>query len=211
MADIEYFYSAHSAFAYLGSARFMEIVKAGGHRIVHKPFELGPAIEAGGAGSTRARSSAHRAYYFGREIQRWSEERKAPVVDGIPTHHYNDMALANGMLIACDRQGADTDRLAHCLLEAHWKEDADLAARETLAWLAQTVDIDPGPLLDAALSDEIQAIYQANTQEAVDRSVFGSPTYFVAGDMFYGQDHLEMVERALVKPYAGTWPPPAGE
>lgn len=207
MADIEYFYSAHSAFAYLGSARFMDIARAGGHRIVHKPFELSPAIEAGGAGPTRKRSKAHRAYYFGREIERWSEERNAPVVKGIPTYHYNDMALPNGMLIASVRQGADTDRLAHALLEAHWKDDADLADRETLAWLAQTVEIDPGRLLDAALSDDVQAIYKANTQEAIDRSVFGSPTYFVDGDMFYGQDRLEMVERALETPYAGTWPP----
>ena len=88
----------------------------------------------------------------------------------------------------------------------NWKDDADLAERETLAWLAQTVDIDPGPLLEAALSDTVQSVYRANTQEAIDRSVFGSPTYFVEGDMFYGQDHLEMVEKALVKPYAGRWP-----
>ena len=39
------------------------------------------------------------------------------------------------------------------------------------------------------------------TQEAIDRSVFGSPSYFVDGDMFYGQDRLEMVERALDRPY----------
>jgi 2-hydroxychromene-2-carboxylate isomerase len=206
MADIEYFYSAHSAFAYLGSARFLEIARAGGHRIVHKPFDLGPAIEAGGAGSTRVRSTAHRDYYFGREIERWSEERNAPVVTGIPTYHYNDMTLANGMLIAAIQQEADADVLAHCLLEAHWKDDADLAERQTLAWLAQTIQIDPGPLLDAALTDGVQSVYKANTQEAIERSVFGSPTYFVEGDMFYGQDHLEMVERALVKPYAGTWP-----
>ena len=206
MADIEYFYSAHSAFAYLGSARFMEIARADGHRIVHKPFELSPAIEAAGAGSTRARSTAHRAYYFGREIERWSEARNAPVVSGMPAHHYNDMTLPNGMLIAAVQQGVDADNLAHCLLEAHWKDDADLAERQTLAWLAQTVQIDPGPLLDAALTDEVQSVYKANTQEAIERSVFGSPTYFVDGDMFYGQDHLEMVERALSKPYAGTWP-----
>jgi 2-hydroxychromene-2-carboxylate isomerase len=59
------------------------------------------------------------------------------------------------------------------------------------------------------LSNGVQAIYKANTQEAIDRSVFGSPTYFVGDDMFYGQDHLDLVERALVKPYAGSWPPPA--
>ncbi len=208
MADIEYFYAAHSAFAYLGSARFMAIVRAGNHRIVHKPIDLGPVVEAGGAGSTRIRSTAHRAYYFGREIERWSEERNAPVVRGMPTHHYNDMTLANGMLIAAVRQDADADRLAHCLLEAHWRDDADLADRDTLVRLAQSIDIDPAALLDAALTAGIQTIYKANTQEAIDRSVFGSPTYFVAGDMFYGQDHLEMVERALTQPYAGAWPLP---
>ena len=62
------------------------------------------------------------------------------------------------------------------------------------------------PLLGAGLSSETQGIYAANTEEAIRRSVFGSPTYFVDGDMFFGQDRLELVERALVKPFAGTWP-----
>jgi 2-hydroxychromene-2-carboxylate isomerase len=48
----------------------------------------------------------------------------------------------------------------------------------------------------------------SNTEEAINRSVFGSPTYFVDGDMFYGQDHLEIVERALQQPFAGRWPRP---
>ena len=53
----------------------------------------------------------------------------------------------------------------------------------------------------------IRDSYQANSIEAKDRSVFGSPTYFVDGDMFYGQDRLELVARALENPFAGTWPP----
>lgn len=206
MADIEYFYSSHSAFAYLGSARFLEIVRAGNHKIIHKPNHLTPVIVAGGAGSTRDRSTKHRNYYFGREIQRWSEERKAPVMVGTPTYHHNDMTLSNGMLIAAVLQSADADNLAHTMLEAHWRDDADLADRDTLVRLATAIDVDPAPLLDAALSAEVLAIYKANTQEAIDRSVFGSPTYFVDGDMFYGQDHLEMVERALKQPYTGDWP-----
>ena len=52
-----------------------------------------------------------------------------------------------------------------------------------------------------AETPEINAVYEANTDEAIERSVFGSPTYFVDGDMFYGQDHLELVERALERPY----------
>ena len=103
-------------------------------------------------------------------------------------------------------QGQDIAELAHAMMESHWRDDTDLADRETLATLATGVGLDPEPLLEAALSDPVQAIYKANTQEAIDRSVFGSPTYFVDGDMFYGQDHLELVERALQKPFAGDWP-----
>ena len=72
MADIEYFYSVHSAFAYLGSARLLAIAAAGSHRIVHRPIDLAPVIAAGGAPPTRERTQRHRAYFFGREIMRWS-------------------------------------------------------------------------------------------------------------------------------------------
>ena len=50
-------------------------------------------------------------------------------------------------------------------------------------------------------SKEVLDIYEANTEKAIEMSVFGSPTYVVDGDMFYGQDHLEMVEWALNKPF----------
>lgn len=206
MTMIEYFYTAHSAFAYLGSARFMEIAREAGRRIDHRPIELGKVVAAGGAGSTRERSTAHRAYYFGREIERWAEERDAPVIGRSPTHHLKDMTLPNGMLIAGLLQEVDIDRLAHRLLEAHWRDDADIADPETLDALGNEIGLDPRPLLDAAMSPEVQTVYQNNIEEAIRRSVFGSPTYFIDGDMFYGQDHLEMVERALKQPYAGAWP-----
>ena len=76
-----------------------------------------------------------------------------------------------------------------------------------LAAIGRNGGIDPAPLLERALSPQVQAIYRTNTEEAIRRSVFGSPTYFVDGDMFYGQDRLEMVERALRLPYEGKWPP----
>lgn len=206
MPDIEYFYSAHSAFAYLGSARLIEIAQAADRRIVHKPVDLLRVMVESGAGSTRERSDRHRAYYFGREIERWAEWRNIPVLTRMPTHHYNDTALCNGMLIAGIEQGRNVDQLAHRMLEAHWVEDADLADRDTLTRLAKEVDLDPEPLLEAALSPPVAAILLANTEEAISRSVFGSPTYFVDGDMFYGQDHLELVERAFKQRFAGVWP-----
>ena len=203
MPEIEYFYSAHSAFAYLGSAAFMEIASAAGRKIVHRPIALGRVVEAVSSVPFGSRSAGHRAYFFGREIQRWSEERQAPVMDGIPTHHANDTSLANGMLIAGLEQGLDIDQLAHAMLETHWRDDADLADAGTLSRLAQELGLNSEPLLNAALSPAVQAKYEANTEEAIRRSVFGSPTYFVDDDMFYGQDRLAQVERALRQPYGG--------
>ena len=202
MSEIEYFYSAHSVFAYLGSARIQEIAKAAGRALAHRPIDLNQVVPASGSPSFKERSPKQRAYFFRREIDRWAEQRDAPVMEGYPTHHYKDMALCNGMLIAGVVQGHDVDRLAHFMLRTHWLEDTDLAEPDTLARLAESVGLPAQPLLDAALGEEVQAIYQANTDEAIERSVFGSPTYFVDGDMFYGQDRLELVERALRQPYA---------
>jgi 2-hydroxychromene-2-carboxylate isomerase len=208
MADIEYFYSAHSLFAYFGSARLSEIARAAGRKIIHRPMDLHKVMEAMGSTSFRARSKAHYAYFFGREKERWSEFRRAPILPHRPKHHDNDTTLANCMLIAGLEQDVDIGPLAHGIMQAHWRDDADFADERVLTKLAGEVDIDPAPLLGAARTAEIQAAYNYNTEEAIARSVFGSPTYFIDGDMFYGQDRLEMVERALKKPFAGTWPRP---
>ena len=74
-------------------------------------------------------------------------------------------------------------------------------------WRALRLQALADGLLDAALAPETQAVYEANIKDAIHRSVFGSPTYFVDGDMFYGQDRLDLVERAPVTPFAGDWPP----
>jgi 2-hydroxychromene-2-carboxylate isomerase len=206
MPEIDYFYATHSIFAYLGSAKIQAVARAAGARLVHKPFNYQPVIETSGAGSTRNRSAAHRAYYFGREIERWAEWREVPVMEGFPTHHWADMHLASGALIAAAEQGLDVDSLSHGFLQGHWRDDADLSDVDTLTQLISAAGLDPRPLLDAAATPETKAIFQRNTDEAIHRSVFGSPTYFVDGDMFYGQDRLELVERALQTPFAGTWP-----
>lgn len=206
MKTIEYFYSAHSAYAYIGSQMLMDIAKAGGRRIEHRPMDLRAVVAATGPGPHNSRTPERRAYFSGREIARWAEARGVDILPW-PTHHDNEIALSNGMLIAGLLRGQDIDTLAHCLLEGHWRDDADLADPDTLLRLGRDAGVDPVPLLQDARSAAVVAVYEANTAEAIRRSVFGSPTYFVDGDMFYGQDHLELVARALDKPFSGHWPP----
>jgi 2-hydroxychromene-2-carboxylate isomerase len=206
MAEIEYFYAAHSAYAYLGSAQFMKIAAAAGRTITHKPYDLRVAITGVGSKTIGERTAGHLEYFFGREVERWSEYRNAPVKKRLPTHHHKSITPSNTMLIAGIVQGLNIDQLAHAMLEQHWRDDVDLADKDTLASIARSVDIDPDPLFAASGSKEVLDIYEANTQEAIERSVFGSPAYFVDGDMFYGQDRLELVERALNKPFTTRLP-----
>lgn len=194
---IEYFYSAHSAFAYIGSARLAAIAGQAGRRLIHRPIHLGPVVEAVGGKTFAQRTPEHHAYFFGREIERWAAFRSVPVIDFRPTHHDADMTLASTMLIAAQDLGLDVDSLAHRILEVHWRDDADISDETTLSDVARACAMDPSDVLAKARAPATQDAYQQNTSNAIERSVFGSPTYFVDGDMFYGQDHLELIELAL--------------
>ena len=202
MKTIEYFYSAHSAFAYLGAGRLAEICAAHRCKIVHRPFDFRPVVSAATGSNYMDRSDAHMSYFFGREINRWAEWRNLPVISHRPTYHDNPLDLANGLIIAAANAGADVDGLSFDILQSHWRDDSDIADPETLITIANAAGLDGAGMITAAMSQAVQDQHRANTAEAIKRSVFGSPTYFVDADMFYGQDHLEMVERAIEKPFA---------
>jgi 2-hydroxychromene-2-carboxylate isomerase len=204
--EIEYFYASYSAFAYLGAAELARIAKRNNATIIHRPMDLRAVMPASGSQSFGERSQTHKDYFFGREIIRWAEHRNIPVLDHIPTHHANDITLSNCMLIAARQEGLNVTALAEEMLRSHWVDDTDVDNAEDLTKMCQAVGMEAVPLMEAAKTGAVTSEYEANTKEAIARGLFGSPTYFVGGDMFYGQDRLELVERALTKPYKGDWP-----
>ena len=201
MAIIEYFYATHSVYAYLGASTFSTITSKSDHIIIHKPYNLPEAITGIGSTNIGDRTEAHLDYFFRREIERWSEYREVPIKTFLPTHHFNSLVPSSAMIIAGIELGLEIDTLAHAMMKFHWLYDADLADKETLKTIANSIGIDPIPLLALSETEDILKAFKANTIEAIDRSIFGSPTYIVDGDMFYGQDRLELVERALTKPF----------
>ena len=204
MTQIDYFYSAHSAYAYLGAQKLYEICAAHDVVLVHRPILLSPVVEAVGGPSFAGRTQAHVDYFFGREIERWAAYRNVPIVNYRPTYHDTDYSLASGMIIALGQSGSATDRMAHAVLEAHWRDDIDLSDKASLHRIAASLGHNADQLLAQAGSDTIQAILQGNSTWAKDQSVFGSPTYIVDGDPFYGQDRLELVQAAVKQPFAPT-------
>ena len=202
MVRIDYVYSAHSAYAYLGSRRLSEICASHDVELVHRPVLLSPVVEAQGSLPFAARTQPHVDYFFGREIERWAEYRDVPIISYRPTHHDADYRIATGMLTAAGPTGAGVDALAHAMLEAHWKDDADLSDVSALRAMAQSVWLDDHALVEAATSPAVQQTIEENIAWAIANAVFGSPTYVVDGDPFYGQDRLELVERAVRQPFA---------
>ncbi|PTX57207.1 2-hydroxychromene-2-carboxylate isomerase [Litoreibacter ponti] len=200
MRKIKYFYSAHSAYAYLGSAALLEICVRHDCVLVHKPILLSPVVEAVGGLPFAARTQPHVDYFFGRELERWAELRGVPIINHRPTHHDNPLHLPNGVIIATPE--ALRDQMAHAILKAHWRDDADIADDGTLIALAERLGLDGAGLVRAALEPAVQAQLDAYTEEAIARSVFGSPCYFLDGEMFYGQDRLDILARALERPFA---------
>ncbi len=209
MPTIQYIYSAHSAFAYLGSARLMALCAQHNVTLIHKPILLSPVVEAQGSQPFHARTQAHVDYFFGREIERWAEFRDVPVINYRPTYHDANYSLASGMIIALGESGAAVDAMAHRILEAHWRDDADLSNPVTLAEFATGLGHDAQSLIARAASNACQDALRANSDWARTQDVFGSPTYIVDGDAFYGQDRLELVARALETPFASpNWTNP---
>lgn len=181
MPQIDYYYSAHSAYAYLGAQALYQICKVRGAQLVHRPILLSPVMEAAGGLPFAGRTRAHVDYFFGREIERWAEWREVPVIHHRPTFHDNPLDLPNGMIIAAQDAGENVDALSFAILQAHWRDDADHAHPDTLGRLADGLGMDAQRLLDAALSDPIQDRHHANTADAIKRGLFGSPTYIVGG------------------------------
>ena len=85
------------------------------------------------------------------------------------------------------------------LLRAVWAEERNIADADTLAAIASEQGLDAKSLAQGATSADIGQRYEALTQEAIDRQVFGAPTYIYRDEPFWGQDRLDFLDRALAK------------
>ncbi len=200
-------YSTRSIYAYFGAERIVALARKAGRRRVHKPIDLSRVVPASGSLAFEQRPSSHKRFFFGREIERWSEFLDIPVLTD-PVHHFGDRSLSSGFVIAAQQHGADVATLHIAILRALWQDDRDLADPQVLEQIARVAGLDPAPLLAAASSREVLDTFAQNSAKAVAHGVFGSPTCIVDGDMFYGQDRLMMVERALQQPFKPAGPAP---
>jgi len=194
---IDYFFSPVSPWTYLGHQRFTEIAARYAARINLKPVDYGKVFPVSGGLPLKQRAPQRQAYRLV-ELRRFRDHLGVPL-NLEPKFFPTPAEAASLFIIATDqRHGAATAlALAHAFMRACWAEERNIGDDATLVEICAGQGIDPGEL--AVADGRAKAAYDAYTQEAIDRQVFGAPTYILDNEAFWGQDRLEFVERALAK------------
>lgn len=191
-----YYFAPQSPWAYLGHARFCDLLTRSRRDVAVLPVDYGRIFAASGGLPLPQRAAQRQAYRLV-ELKRFAEHLGLPL-NVQPRHFPVDGNPAARLVTAvAQHDGMDAAlRLSGAVLAACWTEERDIASEGTLAELLDECDL-PAPRLAQAHGDDIQARYDAHTQAAIEAGVFGAPTYVVDGELFWGQDRLDFVARQL--------------
>jgi 2-hydroxychromene-2-carboxylate isomerase len=194
---IQYYFAPHSPFAYMGHERFAAIARRHGAAIEVRPINLGTVFPLSGGLPLSKRAPQRQAYRLV-ELKRWSAFLGMAM--NIEPRFFPVNGDAAARLIIAVLQSAGTSAamaISGRIARGVWVDQLDIAARDTLHALASAEGLPADALLAAAEASEAHAMYEQFTQEAIDRQVFGAPTYVYRDELYWGQDRLEFLDRAL--------------
>ena len=193
---IDYYFCLNSPWVYLSQPRLEQIAADAGARIRYWPVDLREMmIRLLGNDEAPERSELHRKYGK-REMQRWAEFYGLPLSEK-PEYYPVSQRRAALLTVACDRLGMATGKLVFALPQAVWAQDRNINDWRELEAIANEAGL-PGDILVQAAQDPLtEDEFLQNTEDALGRDVFGIPSYVVNGELFWGQDRLDWVERAV--------------
>ncbi len=192
---IDYYLSLNSPWAYLGGPRLEQIAARHNAEIRVKPVDFGVIFPRTGGLPLGKRAPERQAYRLV-DLERWRKVLGMQL-NLHPTHFPADERSAAALVIASSEGGADTVKLAHAILRAVWAEERDIADKGTLEAILTEAGFGQSDLLERMQDPAIAARREALTEEALGRGVFGAPTYVYRDELFWGQDRLELLDRAL--------------
>ena len=193
--QVDYYFSFSSPWAYIGHKAFRDVVDAYGLTVNHKPVILVDLFSETGGLPLIKRHPVRQRYRMV-ELQRWRDKR------GLnfhfqPRHVPLNARLADGVVIAAVELGLDPDPFLRRAFPAVWEDELNLADPATVAKLANDTGLPGEKLVERSGSEEISAAYEQNRQDAIAADVFGSPVYVLDGEVFWGQDRIELLADAL--------------
>jgi carboxymethylenebutenolidase len=196
MKHIDYYFATMSPWAYLGHERFKKIAAKHGASVRVMPVDLGKIFPLSGGLPLGKRAPQRQAYRL-QELARFRDFLNIPLNVNPRFFPVAGDASAKLIITAREKFGVEAAMdLSGRVLRACWAEERNIADEQTLKDILSEANLDAG-LWQASLEPSIQAAYEADTERAMTASVFGSPTYVVNGEVFWGQDRLELLDWRL--------------
>ena len=194
---VDYYFAPQSPWAYLGHQRLAEIVQRTGAAVRVMPIDLGGKVFPISGGLPLGQRAPQRQAYRLVELQRYSKFLNVPL-NLKPKYFPVGGDDAARLIIAADlaHGAAAAMAIAGGILAACWAQERNMADDKVLAELLHEQNLSAN-LLEQSHSQAVQVRYDTYTQAAIDAGVFGAPSYVVEGEIFWGQDRLDFVERAL--------------
>ncbi len=197
--QVDYYASLNSPWTHVGAARIEAMCATHGASLRIWPVDFGTIFPASGGLPLPKRAPQRQAYRM-MELKRWREFLGIPIVLQ-PKHFPTPETLSAGCVIALRETVGDAPaiRLAHLVLKAVWEDELNPADPETLARLIGECGQEPAALMALGAEPRWQERRLSDTQAALERGVFGAPSYVIGDEIFWGQDRLDFVERRLAR------------
>lgn len=201
MPHIDYYFVTISPWAYLAGDRLERVAATHGATITYKPADFGRIFAATGGLPLGQRSDARKAYRL-QELRRGSA-KTGLALNINPAHFPTNPAPSAYAIVAAQKAGGgDVGALVQSIMAACWAENRDVADEAVIKDCLTRAGFDP-KLADTGLLDGAMA-YEANTEEAITRGVFGAPFYITDTDeRFWGQDRLDDLDAHLAQIQTG--------
>ena len=193
--QIDYYFSIQSPWAYIGHAPFHDLASTHRLTVNYKPVVLVDLFSETGGLPLAKRHPARQRYRL-MELQRWREKR------GLnfhirPQHWPLNARLADGAVIAAIVAGLNPELFIRRAFIGIWEQQLDLADPATITRVADEGGLPGAKLLAQSSTAAIEDLYEKNRQDAIAAGVFGSPAWGLDGEVFWGQDRIELLADAL--------------
>ena len=196
---IEFWYDFASTYSHIAAQRIEEAARDARLPIRWRPFLLGPIFAAQGWATSPFNLYPMKGRYMWRDIERLSAERGLPLKRPEP-FPANSLTAARVAI-----QGEAAGWIApftKALFHAEFCEGANISDPDVLRGILTDLDLDAGPILEAARSETVKQRLKMQTDAAQRLGIFGAPIFLVDGELFWGNDRLDEAMRWADRPWA---------
>jgi 2-hydroxychromene-2-carboxylate isomerase len=193
-ATVEFYFDVGSPAAYLAWTQMPGLAAETGAQVDYKPMLLGGVFQA--AANKSPMEVPAKGRYIMADLERFARRYGVPFSHN-PFFPINTLTLMRGALGLQMREPARMLAYGDAVYRAIWVEGRDMNDPAIVGGVLQSAGFEPAALMALASEPEVKERLKAVTQEAVARGVFGAPTFFVDGRMYWGQDRLDFVKEAL--------------